>query len=472
VTTTIATDLCIIGAGSGGLSLAAVAAQLGVGTVLIERGRMGGDCLNYGCVPSKALIAAARAAHGARTATAFGVDAEPKVDFARVHRHIHDVIAEIAPLDSVERFAALGVRVVAAEAAFVGPREVAAGDTRVVAKRFVIATGSSPLVPPIPGLADSDYLTNESIFDLTQLPAHLIVVGGGPIGVELGQAFRRLGAAVSIVEAGRVLPADEPEMAEQIVTQLRREGIEVLEGATVTQVEGKAGSLRVTATNAAGARTLAGSHVLVAAGRRASVPRGLDAAGIAYDKTGIALDRALRTTNRRVFAVGDAAGGLKFTHFANYQAIGILQNVLLPFALPVKARPIPWVTYTEPELAHVGLTEAAARDAGHAVNVLRGPFAENDRAKADRATAGHIKIVTDRRDRVLGVSILGAHAGELIVPWTMMIGARQRSHRLLRTVFPYPTYSEVSRRAAASGLAPRLLNPATRRWVKFLLRFI
>lgn len=464
-------DLCIIGAGSGGLTLASVASQLGVRTVLIEQGRMGGDCLNYGCVPSKALIAAARVAHTARTGAKFGVDAEPRVDFARVHRHVQDVIASIAVHDSIERFTALGVRVMSGHARFTDPRTVAVGDTTVRSRRFVIATGSQAAVPPTPGLAKAGYLTNESVFDLTSLPGHLVVIGAGPIGLELGQAFRRLGAQVTLIEAARALAAEDPELSEPVIKALAREGVTIIEDATVARVTGVAGRLTVTVNVGSSFKAIEATHILVAVGRKPNLDLGLDAGGIAHTPAGITVNAALRTSNRRIFAIGDAASRLKFTHVANYHAIGVLKNVLLPFALSIGHQPVPWVTYTDPELAHVGLKESEAREQVGPVDILRWPFAENDRARADRAMVGHIKVVTDKRRRVLGASIVGPHAGELIRPWVTAVADRQRIGRMVRTIYPYPTYSEVSRRAAASAFSATLANPRLHALVRFLLRF-
>ena len=476
---TLKTDLCVIGAGAAGLSVAAGAAQMGAETILIEKGRMGGDCLNYGCVPSKALLAAAKAAHHGETAGAFGVRyPRPEIDFAAVRRHVQEVIAAIAPNDSVERFEALGVRVIKGAARFVGPDSLAVDERRIVARRIVVATGSSPLVPPIEGLSRTPYFTNETIFDLETLPAHLVVIGGGPIGCELSQAFRRLGAKVSLVEMASLLPKDDPEPVALIRERLGDEGITLYEGASVTEVapldgngDGKQTGVRVTLRQNGQSREIAASHLLLAAGRRPNVEGlDLDRAGIAYDSHGIVTDARLRTSNRKVFAAGDIAGGLQFTHLAGHHAGVILKNALFRLPAKVERRAVPWVTYTDPELAQVGMTEAMARDAGETVNVLRWPFAENDRAQTERTTEGAVKVVVTPKGRILGASIVGPQAGELILPWTLAIANRLKIGAMATVIAPYPTLGEAGKRAAGNFYAPKLFNERTRRIVRWLAK--
>lgn len=468
-------DLCIIGAGSGGLSVAAGAVQMGASVVLIEKGEMGGDCLNTGCVPSKALIAAAHAAQAVRDASRFGVHASaPEIRFGEVHAHVHGVIAAIAPHDSVARFEGLGVHVIRAAARFAGPEIVEAGGQRIHARRFVVATGSRAAVPPIPGLADAGYLTNETIFDLTQCPQHLLVVGGGPIGVELAQAFRRLGARVTLVEKARILPRDEPEIVEVLRAALRREGVTLLESTGLHSVR-REGDRIVATLDADGpdGRHVEASHVLVAAGRRPNVEDlGLDAAGIAHGATGIVVDARLRSSNRRVFAIGDVAGGPQFTHVAGQHAGIVIRNALFGIPARIGYKALPWVTYADPELAHVGLTEAAARAAGHDARILSWSFAANDRAQAERATEGLAKIVLGRKGRILGATILGPRAGELIGPWVLAISSGLGIGSVASAVLPYPTLSEVSKRAAGSHYTPKLFGRTTRRIVGLVQRLI
>ncbi len=469
----LSVDICVIGGGSAGLSVAAGAAQLGAATVLIERGKMGGDCLNYGCVPSKSLLAAAKAAHLYRSAGRMGVHYEaPRVDFKAVHDHVQEVIAGIAPTDSVERFEGLGVTVLTAQARFVGPRELDADGTRVRARRFVVASGSSPLVPPIPGLQQVPYLTNETVFDLSECPKHLLVVGGGPIGCELGQAFRRLGAAVSIIEMASLLPKDDPELVDILRTRLRGDGIALYEGAKVVGVEKTAGGVALRVERGGGEEILEGSTLLLAAGRKPSVD-GLDLekAGVAYGPAGITVDRRLRTSNRQIYAAGDVAGGPQFTHMAGYHAGIVIRNALFRLPAKVDDRAVPWVTYCEPELAQVGSGEAEARERLPAIRVLRWPFAENDRARAERQTDGLIKVIAAPNGRILGASILGAQAGELILPWVLAISRGLKIGAMATVIAPYPTLGEVGKRAAGSFFVPKLFSARTRWLVRMLARF-
>jgi pyruvate/2-oxoglutarate dehydrogenase complex dihydrolipoamide dehydrogenase (E3) component len=468
---TIAADICVIGAGSAGLSVAAGAAQMGARTVLIEAARMGGDCLNTGCVPSKALLAAAKAAANIRHAGRFGVQAgEPQVNFAAVNRHVHDVIAGIAPHDSVERFTGLGCTVIQARARFVDERTVEAGDQHIRARRFVVATGSRAAVPPIPGLAQVPFLTNESIFENKVLPEHLIVIGGGPIGCEMAQAHRRLGARVSVLDLATILPKDDPDLVAVVRQALRADGITIEEGAKILKLERRGDGLAVTVADGDGERDITGSHLLVAAGRRPNVEDlGLEAAGVQYGPKGIAVDQRLRTSNRSIFAAGDVAGSYQFTHLAGYHAGIVLRNALFRLPAKVDTRALPWVTYTDPELAHVGLAEAEARAGGSGdVRVLTSTFAENDRARTERATEGSIKVVVGKRGQVLGASIVGAHAGELILPWALVIQERMKIGALAGVIAPYPTLSEISKRAAGSYYTPVLFGRRTRMLVRML----
>jgi len=462
-------DLCVIGAGSGGLAVAAGAVQMGASVVLVERGRMGGDCLNYGCVPSKSLLAASRLATAWRRGAELGIRyTPPEVDFAAVADSVARVIAEIAPTDSVERFEGLGVRVIAAEARFVDSKTIRAGDHTVRPRRFVIATGSAPVVPPIPGLDGVKFFTNETVFANRTLPSHLIVIGGGPVGIELAQAHRGLGAAVTVIDAGPILPHDDPELVALLAGRLAADGIALKPSVGVALIE-PAGS-QIAVTLATGER-IAGSHLLVAAGRRPNLAAlDLAAAGIAAGAAGIVVDRRLRTTNRRAYAVGDAAGGPQFTHIALYHAGIVIRNALFRLPARVDYRALPWVTYTDLELAQVGLTEAAARRAGP-VHVLRWSFAENDRAHTERDTAGEVKIITTPRGRILGATILGAAAGDLILPWALAIAQRLKIGAMANLIVPYPTRGEAGKRAAGSYYTPTLFSPRTRRLVRLLARF-
>ncbi len=464
-------DLAIIGAGSGGLSVAAGAAQLGLKVVLFEKGEMGGDCLNYGCVPSKALIAAADAAHVAGHSTAIGISASGiKVDFAAVMARVHHVIAEIAPIDSQARFEGLGVRVVREAARFRDRRVVESDSLRVTARKVVIATGSRAAVPPIPGLDVVPYLTNESIFELKACPEHLIVLGGGPIGAELGQAFRRLGSRVTLIEADAVLGREDPDAAAVVVDQLKADGVTVLAGCKAVRVEP---GPTVVVSGPEGEQRIAGSHLLIALGRQASLDGlNLDAAGVAFDRAGVKTDRSLRTSNRRVFAIGDAAGRGQFTHLAGAHAGLFVRKAL--FAAPINADSllVPRVTYTSPELAAVGLTEAQARAAhGDDVRVLVQPFADNDRAQAEGDIRGFAKLIASRRGKILGVTLVGAHAGDHLPLWVLTMTTGLKLSQLTGMIAPYPTRGEINKRLAGQWFTGALFSPATRRLVSVLKRF-
>jgi pyruvate/2-oxoglutarate dehydrogenase complex dihydrolipoamide dehydrogenase (E3) component len=464
-------DICVIGAGTAGLVTAAGASQLGAPTVLIEAERMGGDCLNTGCVPSKALLAAAHAATAYRRAAAFGLTQPPPVvDFARVQAHVQGVIAAIAPNDSQERFEGLGVQVIRAQARFTGPREVAAGDLRIRARRFVVATGSSPAVPPVPGLADLPYLTNEIVFDLDRLPDHLLVMGGGPIGCELAQAFRRLGARVSLVEMANLLPKDDPELVAVLRRALIADGVALYEGHKVLGAAASGAGMALEIQGAQGSSRLEGSHLLVAAGRKPRVADlGLEAAGIAFSDKGVQVDASLRTTNRRAYAVGDVVGGPQFTHLAAYHAGIVIRNALFRLPAKVDLSALPWITYTDPELAHVGLSEAAARAQGP-TRLLRWPLAENDRAQGEHLEHGSIKLVVTPGGRILGADIVAPGAGEMIHFWTLAVKQRLKIGAVAGMIAPYPTLSEIGKRAAGNFFLPTLFSDRSRRLVRLLAR--
>lgn len=466
-------DICIIGGGSAGLSVAAGAAAFGVPVVLIERDRMGGDCLNVGCVPSKALIAAARHAAAIRSAAEFGVTAgEPVIDFAAVHAHVHGVIAGIAPHDSVERFTGLGVTVLQGDAVFEDKRTVRVGDTRIQARRIVVATGSRPFVPQIAGLDTVPYLTNETLFDLTTCPEHLVILGAGPIGLEMAQAHRRLGAKVTVIAKGRPLEKEDPELVAVALAHVRADGVEILENTEVSSVAERDGQIVLSCTRDKQPLTLTASHLLVATGRQAATGSlQLDKAGIAHGPKGITVNSAMRSSNSRVYAIGDAAGGLQFTHAANYHAGLVLQQILFRLPSHENRALVPRATYTDPQIAVAGLTEAEAKAAHGSVEVLRWPYAENDRARTDRETDGLIKIIVGKRGKILGVGIVGAGADEMINLWSMVIANGLGLKHVRGTISPYPTMTEIGKRAVLSYYAPWARSPLVRRIVSLLRSF-
>ncbi len=458
-------DLAIIGGGSAGLSLAAAAAQFGEKVVLFEKSEMGGDCLNSGCVPSKSLIAAAKYAHAQRTSAPFGIAAvTPVVDYAKVMDHVSSVIAKIAPHDSVERFEGLGVHVVKAHAKFISAQILEAEGKTYQARKIVIATGSRAAIPPIPGLKDVPFLTNETLFKNRVLPKHLIIIGGGPIGMEMAQAHRRLGCDVTVLEAAKVLSKDDLDLAKIVIDSLMDDGISIRENTAITNV--KMNKLNFQIFLASG-EMIEGSHLLVAAGRAPNIEGlNLEAGGIAYTKRGITVDKGLRTTNRNVYAAGDIAGGLQFTHVAGYHAGLIIRNAF--FKLPVKNRTdiIPWVTYTDPELAHVGLSDAEAhRVLGNAAKTLTWHFAENDRAQTMGKTKGMIKVMVGKGGVIVGASIVGPSAGELIAPFVLAVTNKIKISAFANLVLPYPTLSEIGKRAAITNYAGIAQAP----WLRKLL---
>jgi len=468
----IKTDVLVIGGGSGGLSVAAGASQMGASVTLLEGHKMGGDCLNFGCVPSKALIASGKAAYSQSHALQYGVaDHKPKVDYAAAKDHVADVIATIAPLDSVERFEGLGVNVIEEYGEFISPTEVQAGDTIITARRVVISTGSSPLVPPTLGLENVPYETNETLFQLREQPKHLLIIGGGPIGMEMAQAHIRLGSKVTVIEGAKALGKDDPELAEVVLNSLRDEGIEIAEDALAAEIRGKAGAIEVEVKDG---RVFKGSHLLMAVGRKANIDKlNIEAAGIERTRTGLVVDAGMRTTNRGVYAIGDVASDLQFTHVAGYHAGIIIRSML--FGLPSKAKTshIPWATYTDPELSQVGLTEAQAKEAhGDKLEVVRFHYSHNDRAIAERKTKGFIKLMVVK-GRPVGASIVGYQAGELINLWALALANDMKMSQIAAMVAPYPTIGEINKRAAGAYFTPRLFDSAAvKRVVGFVQRFI
>lgn len=461
-------DLCVIGAGAGGLTVAAGASRMGARTVLIEAYRMGGECLNTGCVPSKALIAASRIAHAIRLGPRFGIEVGPaRVDYRAVAGHLVETIAALAPQDSQERFTDLGCTVLRARARFIDDRTVEAGDQRVRARRFVVATGSRPHMPPIPGLTEAAPFTNETIFAHGASIDHLVVLGGGPIGCELAQAYRRLGSRVTIVEKANLLPRDDPEMVAVVRSALAGDGITLHENTSVLAVRGRAGDVAVLLDQ--GAPPIRCSHVLVAAGRQPNIEDlGLDLAAVACTAAGIVVDARQRTSNRRIYAVGDVSGGPQFTHLAAHQAGIVLSNAL--FRLPARTdlRAIPRVTFTDPEIAQVGQSEAEARQTHDAIKVLRAAVSGNDRARTERREDGLIKVVTTSRGRVLGASIVGPQAGEIVALWILAVQQRLHIGAIARMVAPYPTLAELGKGAAGEYYAATLFGQRTRRLIRLL----
>ncbi|MBS0249474.1 MAG: FAD-dependent oxidoreductase [Proteobacteria bacterium] len=471
-TQTIETDFCVIGAGAGGVAVAMTAAAFGQRVVLIEKHKMGGDGLNYGSIPTNALLAAAKRAQDMRTASPFGVrGVEPLIDHAAVNRHVTDVIARIAPNTTVERFGGMGIQVISAAAKFLNPTTVAAGEYRISARRFVIATGSSPIIPPIPGLADVPYFTNETIFDNNAPIPHLIVIGAGTTGIELAQAHRRLGSRVTVIDSAHALGDEDPELAVVLLTQLAAEGIVFREGIRIARISGTVGNIVVEIAGDGETERIEGTAILVAAGRKANVADlGLDSARIKIAGNAIKVNEGLMTTNKRVYAIGDASGGPRFAHVAAEQADVVLRRSLFRQSAKPAGRSAPRVVFTEPPFACVGLSEAEASTKYGRINVLRWPYHENDRAQIERKTEGHIKVVTTKRGRILGAAIVGAEAGEIIQMWSLAISQCLNIKAMTRWISPYPTFSEISKMAANRYFATLPSNPFLRKVIALLAK--
>ena len=461
-------DLVVIGGGAGGLVVAAGGAALGARVALVEKHRMGGDCLWYGCVPSKSLLKSARIAHQMRHADRWAIaPAKPEVDLAQVMERVAAVIRGIEPNDSPERFRGLGVDVIFGDGRFTGPDAFEVDGRRLTARHFVIATGSRPAVPPIPGLADVPFLTNETLFALRENVPHLLVIGSGPVGTEMAQAFRRLGSEVTVTNrSAAVLPREDRDLAEVVQRTLEHEGVRYHLGAKIESVQGRAGDLGVTIREHDGAvRGLAGTHLLVAAGRLANVEGlGLDAAGVQVEH-GRIVNTALATTNPRISVIGDAAGGHQFTHVAEHHAGIVLRRAIFRMGWSKPSPCVPWCTYTDPELARVGLSESDARAQGIGHRVYRFPLEDVDRARAEGDTEGFAKIVTDPRGRLLGAGIVAPHAGELIAEYALAIGKGLRARDVSATIHAYPTFAMLNRRVADQRVKEGLTATA-KGWIK------
>jgi pyruvate/2-oxoglutarate dehydrogenase complex dihydrolipoamide dehydrogenase (E3) component len=473
----IRADICVIGAGAGGLTAAAAAAAFGAHVVLIEQSRLGGATLHNGSLPAQALIAAAERAHAVRTAPRFGIKTVRfGVDFAAVRAHVQEVIAAVAPLDSRERFAGMGVRVIEGAASFADRETVTVNGSAVKARRFIIATGSLPDLPAIPGLADVPFLTNEDVFELDECPRHLIVIGGGAAALEMAQAFRRLGAYVIVLSETLPLAGYDGECATLVTDALARDGVALRSGVTIIQARHTQARVQVDVVSEAGAETIEGSHLLVMSGRRPNIAAlDLDRAGIRHTASGVTVDTRLVTSNKRVHAIGDVIDAPKGmpagTHAAQYHAGLVIRAALFRTKVKADGYAVPRVTFTDPQMAQVGLTEEALRARRKAFRVLRSPYSENDRAAATGETAGHIKVVADRAGGILGVTLVGRQAAETIAIWALAINQRLNIEALAGVIVPYPTYSEVGKRAAMNYFSGGLTSSRGRRIMGWLRRF-
>ncbi len=465
-------DIGIIGGGAAGLTVASGAAQLGAKTLLVEKEpALGGDCLHFGCVPSKTLIKSAYVYHQMKHATHYGLPPIeiPPIDFNAVSARIRAVIATIQKHDSQERFCGLGVQVEFGEARFTDEHTIHMGSRAFTAKNWVIATGSSPIAPPIPGLDDTPYLTNREIFYLDQLPSAMIILGAGPIGIEMAQAFNRLGSKVTVIDrAEQILGKEDKDMADETMAVLTSEGVAFHLNATIESVAQKDGQKEVTLKDHKGETVhLTADALLVAMGRAANIDSlNLDKIGVDTQRTGIIVDQRMRTTQKHIYAAGDVNGGYQFTHAAGYEGSIVISNAI--FHLPRKADYtfLPWCTYTDPELASIGMNERTAQQAGIQTTIWTEPFKSNDRSLAEGQTAGRIKLVLDKREKPLGVQILGLHAGELIGEWVAALNGKVKPATLAAAVHPYPTIGEISKRVTAAVFAPKIFSQKMQKGLK------
>lgn len=462
-------EICVIGGGTAGLAVVSAAAALGVPSVLVEQAILG-DGRAGGSLPSKALLAAARRYAALKELPAFGLTAsDAGFDWAKVCAHVREVAAAAAADNSAPRLRGLGVQVVHGAGRFTDADTVVAGDTVIKAARFVIATGSLPAVPLIHGLDAVPVLTAETVFDLAECPQHLLIVGGGSTGLAFAQAFQRFGAEVTVIEAARILGSDDAEGAAIVVAALQRDGVTIHQDAAIRNAAHEGGKIRLTLETPDGGKTVEGTHLLVAAGRRPNLD-GLDlaAAGVKFNAAGIAVDKRLRTSNKKVFAIGDVTGGPHFAQVAAHHAAVVVKHALLRMPARTDLTIVPRVTFTDPELAQVGLSEDEASAKGRAIRVLRWSCHDNDRARAERNTRGHIKIVTDRGGRIVGATIVGENASELIAAWTLAVAQGLNIRAMAELVTPYPTLAEVGKRAALTYFTPGLKISPVQRLLAFL----
>jgi pyruvate/2-oxoglutarate dehydrogenase complex dihydrolipoamide dehydrogenase (E3) component len=463
-------DLCVIGAGSGGLAVAEAARAYGASVVLVEKARMGGNALNAGAIPAKALVAAAAHAQAMRDGAAFGIAAdEPKINFRKVHDHVEQVIAALAPRDAAGRLAAQGVDIVRGAAHFINRKALSVGDTEIRARRFVIATGARLPVPSIPGLDAVPYFTSETILDNTRKLTHLVVIGGGPVAIELAQAYARLGTEVTVVENGPLLAGFDPELADIALKRLAEEGVSLRPHATVTAIQARSMGIGVAVQSGEADQLLDASHILVAAERLPNLTGlDLDKAGIRMSKADprlLQLTAGLRTTNPRVYAVGDAAGG-QSVQAAVRQADTVVRSVLLGAMAKPDALRVPRVVSTDPELAEIGLNEALARSRhGIGFRVTRWSYADNDRARAARATYGLAKLLTDRSGWIIGAGVVGPGAGELVSLFSLAMTGQLRADKLAELVAPYPSYAEIAVRLGEAFRRGETTKPLIRQWI-------
>ena len=469
-------DIGIIGGGAAGLTIASGAAQLGAKALLIEKEpSLGGDCLHFGCVPSKTLIHSAYVYHLMQHAQRFGLPkaAIPPVDFKQIAKRIQKVIATIQHHDSEERFCGLGARVLFGEAVFMDEHTIDLDGKRQTAKNWVIATGSSPAVPPIPGLHHTAFLTNREIFSLDRLPKSMVIMGGGPIGIEMAQAFNRLGTRVTVVDrSDQILGKEDKDMADMLVSVMQDEGVTFFLEASIEQVLETEGRKSITIRDRAGERRILNpEEILVAMGRTPNVQNlGLEHIGVTYNRQGILVDNRMRTNHKHIYAAGDVSGGFQFTHAAGYEGGIVVSNAI--FRLPRKAdyTYLPWCTYTDPELASIGMNEKTAASRGLDYTVWTEAFKDNDRSLAEDETTGCVKMILDAKEKPLGVQILGPGAGDLLSEWVAILNGKVKLSTLASAVHPYPTMGEINKRVAGNVFSPKIFSKKVQKGLKFFFQ--
>ena len=466
-------DIGIIGGGAGGLTVAAGAAQLGARTILIEKEKeLGGDCLHFGCVPSKTLIKSAHVYHLMKNAKKFGLPqvSPPPVNFRNISARIKSVISTIQQHDSEERFCSLGARVEFGQPYFTDAHAVRLNGNTHTAKNWIIASGSSADIPPIKGLDKTPFITNREIFYLDQLPKSMIVMGAGPVGIEMAQAFNRFGTAVTVVgRAPQILPKDDPDLTDEVMDILSAEGVKFYTSHSIEAVSDLGNQRQVTLKGKTGnTLSLKAQMLLVALGRAANVEGlGLDTIGIEHDRHGIKVDQRMRTNHKHIYAVGDVNGGFQFTHAAGYEGGIVISNAI--FRLPRKAdyTYMPWCTYTDPPLGNIGMTEKMARAAGVNYTVWTEEFKDNDRSQAEGEKKGKIKMILNEKEKPIGVQILGSHAGDLLAEWVAVLNGKVKLATLAAAVHPYPTISEINKRVAGNFFSPKIFSKKMQKGLKF-----
>jgi pyruvate/2-oxoglutarate dehydrogenase complex dihydrolipoamide dehydrogenase (E3) component len=466
-------DVGIIGGGAGGLTVASGAAQLGAKTLLIEKEKeLGGDCLHFGCVPSKTLIKSAHVYHLMKNPAKFGlpeVDVPP-VDFREVSKRIRSVISVIQKHDSEERFCSLGAKVEFGEPTFADEHSVRLNGNSYSAKTWVLATGSSPIAPPIKGFDKTPFITNKEIFYLDHLPKSMIILGGGPIGSEMSQAFNRLGTKVSVVDmAPQILIREDDDMSAILSEVLRSEGVDLHLNSTIEEVNDLGGAKEVKIKGKDGKITsLRAETILVALGRGANVQDlGLESIGVEFNGRGIKVDNRLRTNFKHIYAAGDVNGGYQFTHAAGYEGGIVISNAIFRLPRKVNYTFLPWCTYTDPPLGSIGMNEKSAKEAGINYQVWTEEFRDNDRSLAEGEQVGKIKMILDEKEKPIGVQILGPHAGDLLSEWVAILNGKVKLSTLAAAIHPYPTIGEINKKIAGSYFSPKIFSEKIQKGLKF-----